>query len=126
VALPQPHRLKGQRCFDCLYRQGRAVHGPFLLLRWIEARPELLPPAQHCRAASPWRLGVVVSSKVHKRAVQRNRLRRLLHQHLLALPIAPAAPLWLLLSLKPGSAERDPAALLGECDELLQRAGLSR
>jgi ribonuclease P protein component len=104
VALPQPHRLKGQRCFDCLYRQGRAVHG----------------------AASPWRLGVVVSSKVHKRAVQRNRLRRLLHQHLLALPIAPAAPLWLLLSLKPGSAERDPAALLGECDELLQRAGLSR
>jgi ribonuclease P protein component len=127
MALPRAHRLKGQRCFDCLYRQGRALHGPFLLLRWIEARSELLPPAQRCRAASPWRLGVVVSSKVHRRAVQRNRLRRLLHQHLLSTPIAPAAgPLWLLLSLKPGSAERDPAALLGECDELLQRAGLSR
>jgi hypothetical protein len=31
-----------------------------------------------------------------------------------------------LISLKPGSADREPAALLGECDELLQRAGLSR
>jgi ribonuclease P protein component len=127
VALPQPHRLKGQRCFDWLYRKGRALHGPFLLLRWTEARPELLPPVQRGHAASPWRLGVVVSSKVHKRAVRRNRLRRLLHQHLLSQPIAPpAGPLWLLLSCKPGSAERDPAALLGECNELLQRAGLSR
>ena len=126
MALPQPHRLKGQRCFDCLYRKGRALHGPFLLLRWIEARPELLPPTQRSHGASPWRLGVVVSSKVHKRAVHRNRLRRLLHRHLLEAAIAPAAkPLWLLLSLKPGSAERDAAALLGECDELLQRAGLS-
>jgi ribonuclease P protein component len=103
------------------------MHGPFLLLRWMDARPELLPPSQRSHAASPWRLGVVVSGKVHKRAVQRNRLRRLLHGHLLAAAIAPqASPQWLLLSLKPGSAERDPAALLGECDELLLRAGLSR
>jgi ribonuclease P protein component len=59
--------------------------------------------------------------------VQRNRLRRLLHGHLLATSIAPPArPQWLLLSLKPGSAERNAAALLGECDVLLLRAGLSR
>jgi len=97
------------------------------MLRWIEARPDWLPPAQRTHAASPWRLGVVVSSKVHKRAVQRNRLRRLLHQHLVEVPIAaPPRPLWLLLSLKPGCAERATAALLGECDELLQRAGLCR
>lgn len=127
MALPQAHRLKGQRCFDCLYRKGRAVHGPFLMLRWMDARPELLPPTQRGHGPSPWRLGVVVSSKVHKRAVRRNRLRRLLHGHLLAAPIAPPGrPQWLLLSLKPGSAERDAAALLGECDELLLRAGLSR
>lgn len=102
------------------------MHGPFLLLRWMEARPELLPPSQRGHGASPWRLGVVVSAKVHKRAVQRNRLRRLIHQHLQGHPPAPGPrPLWLLLSLKPGAAERDPAALLGECDQLLQRAGLT-
>jgi len=103
------------------------MHGPFLLLRWMDARPELLPPAQRSHTASPWRLGVVVSSKVHKRAVRRNRLRRLLHAHLQQLPIGrPEGPVWLLLSCKPGSAERDPASLLGECDQLLLRAGLSR
>jgi ribonuclease P protein component len=126
MALPQRHRLKGQRVFDRLYRRGRASHGPFLMLRWLTAEPDLLPPEQRCHAPSAWRCGVVVSSKVHKRAVQRNRLRRLLHGHLTQLAIrGPAGPVWLLLSCKPGSAERDPASLLGECDELLQRAGLS-
>jgi len=126
MALPQRHRLKGQRVFDQLYRRGRASHGPFLMLRWLPADPSLLPPAQQHHGASPWRCGVVVSSKVHKRAVQRNRLRRLLHNHLVQLPIGrPEGPVWLLLSCKPGSAERDSASLLGECDQLLQRAGLS-
>ncbi|MEY3462879.1 MAG: Ribonuclease protein component [Cyanobacteriota bacterium] len=97
------------------------------MLRWVEAQAELMPPAERPHGASPWRLGVVVSSKVHKRAVRRNRLRRLLHTHLLSgvMPV-PDRSLWLLLSLKPGSAERDAADLLGECNELLQRAGLSR
>jgi len=76
---------------------------------------------------------VVVSSKVHKRSVQRNRLRRLLHGHLLgnlcglgtsAAQAPGRPPLWLLISLKPGSAERDPRDLLGECTQLLQQAGL--
>ncbi|MFO0104565.1 MAG: ribonuclease P protein component [Cyanobium sp.] len=127
MALPQRHRLKGQRVFDQLYRRGRASHGPFLMLRWLPADPSLLGPAQQGHGATAWRCGVVVSSKVHKRAVQRNRLRRLLHNHLVQLPIGrPEAPVWLLVSCKPGSAERDPASLLGECDQLLLRAGLSR
>jgi len=76
---------------------------------------------------------VVVSSKVHKRSVQRNRLRRLLHGHLLghlcgretsAAQAPGRPPLWLLISLKPGSAERDPRDLLGECTHLLHQAGL--
>jgi ribonuclease P protein component len=126
MALPQRHRLKGQRVFDRLYRRGRASHGPFLMLRWLPAEPDLLPPEQRLHPPSPWRCGVVVSSKVHKRAVRRNRLRRLLHDHLAGLPIGkPGGQIWLLLSCKPGSAERDPASLLGECLELLQRAGLS-
>jgi ribonuclease P protein component len=68
----------------------------------------------------------VVSSKVHKRSVRRNRLRRLLHAHLLAQPIeAGERSLWLLLSLKPGSADLPSQALLGECSQLLHQAGLT-
>lgn len=126
MALPQRHRLKGQRVFDRIYQKGRRFHGPFLVLRVLEAQPQLLPAQQRTCPPSAWRCGVVVSSKVHKRAVRRNRLRRLLQTHLLAQP--PAATercLWLLLSLKPGSADLPPQVLLGECSQLLHQAGLT-
>ncbi|MEA5422211.1 MULTISPECIES: ribonuclease P protein component [unclassified Synechococcus] len=126
MALPYQHRLKGHRAFDLLYQKGRKFHGPFLLLRLIEARPELLPPPQRLAPPSAWRCGVVVSSKVSKRAVRRNRIRRLLHRQLLeALAPASQRSLWLLLSVKPGSAERPGELLLGECRELLLKAGLT-
>ena len=92
----------------------------------LEAQPQFLPAEQQTCPPSPWRCGVVVSSKVHKRAVRRNRLRRLLHAHLLAKPPADSERyLWLLLSLKPGSADLTPEALLGECSQLLHQAGLT-
>jgi ribonuclease P protein component len=129
LALPLRHRLKGQRVFDCIYRKGRKHHGPFLVLRLLSAQANLLPPNQRSAPVSPWRCGVVISSKVHKRSVRRNRLRRLLHDHLLRqlaadqAPAKPQPPLWLLISLKPGCAEREASQLLGECTQLLQQAG---
>jgi len=126
LALPQRHRLKGQRVFDLLYQQGNRIQGPAMVLRILDAQPGLLPLEQRHHPPSPWRCGVVVSSKVHRRAVRRNRLRRLLHRHLLAAPIGTAGrSLWLLLSLKPGSAELPTQALLGECSNLLHQAGLT-
>ncbi|MEX0589022.1 MAG: ribonuclease P protein component [Cyanobium sp.] len=126
MALPQCHRLKGQRVFDRLYQKGRKIHGSFLVLRILDAVPELLPRKQQTFHSSPWRCGVVVSSKVHKRAVRRNRLRRVLHAHLLSQPPSSAkCSIWLLLSLKPGSAEIPSEALLGECNHLLRQAGLT-
>ncbi|MEB3277174.1 MAG: ribonuclease P protein component [Cyanobacteriota bacterium] len=136
MALPQAHRLKGQRVFDALYRRGRAVHGTAMALRWLPAEPALLPQRQGAAPSSPWRCGVVVSNKVHKRAVQRNRLRRLLHQGLQTVLQSPSSGLnpvqnsdlphgiWLLISLKPGSATWEHERLLGECRHLLVKAGL--
>ena len=130
MALPLRHRLKGQRVLDCIYRKGRKHNGPFLVLRLLIAQANLLPPSQRSAPVSPWRCGVVISSKVHKRSVRRNRLRRLLHDHLLRQLAGDATaqlqgPLWLLISLKPGSAEREASQLLGECSQLLQQAGLT-
>jgi ribonuclease P protein component len=96
-----------------------------MVLRLIAADAALLPPADRDRSSSPWRFGVVVSGKVSRRAVVRNRLRRRLHAHLLAHPPRTGAPQWLLLSLRPGCAELSADALLGECDDLLRRAGLT-
>ena len=123
MALPQQHRLKGRRLFDRLYRQGRRYQGPGLLLRVLAADASLLPPGTPS-TASPWRCGIVVSSKVSKLAVRRNRLRRLLHDHLRRHPPSPDQPLWLLITLTPGCLERSEAQLLGECSQLLRQAGL--
>jgi ribonuclease P protein component len=102
-----------------------------MVLRLLNAQVDLLPPRQRSAPLSPWRCGVVISSKVHKRSVRRNRLRRMLHDHLLLQLGADQAartlksPLWLLISLKPGSAEREASDLLGECSQLLRQAGLT-
>ncbi len=125
MALPQRHRLRGQRLFDALYRRGTTVHGSAMVLRWLVADPELLPAREPLPPPSPWRCGVVVSTKVHKRAVQRNRLRRQLHDCLCHAAFRPERPsLWLMFSLKPGSAEWERDRLLGECRHLLSKAGL--
>ncbi|MFN9618564.1 MAG: ribonuclease P protein component [Synechococcaceae cyanobacterium] len=124
MVLPQRHRLRGVKVLDRILRQGRRLHGSAMVLRLLPAHPNLLPPRDRAAPPSPWRCGVVVSGKVSRSAVVRNRLRRQLHAGLLADPPRPDQPLWLLLSLRPGSAELPSHALLGECSDLLRRAGL--
>ncbi|MFN9692233.1 MAG: ribonuclease P protein component [Synechococcaceae cyanobacterium] len=92
MALPKRHRLRGHRAIDHLHRQGRRHHSTHLLLRVAPAKDVLLPPPDRRAPSSGWRCALVISAKVHKRAVVRNRLRRLLHRHLLAsLRLAAAA-----------------------------------
>jgi len=124
-------RLRGHRCFDHLHRKGKRFHGTLMVLRKASAHHSLLkrpatpggsdnrPRSRACRVA------VVISSKVSKRAVIRNRLRRLLHDHLRSkFEHAPEhSSVWLLVSLKPGAATEDHD-LLEECDRLLVQAGL--
>lgn len=129
MALPPNLRLRGYRAFDRLYRNGRRFHGTWLVLRTLKAEANLLRTGEARQPPSPFRCAVVVSSKVSKRSVCRNRLRRLIHAWFQSHCAAMAdqhESIWLLFSLKPGSADADPEALLGECSSLLQKAGLSR
>jgi len=127
MVLSREHRLRGRFVFDRLYQKGQRHHGNLMVLRCLAAQPELLKPdPRDCNPLS-CRLGVVVSNKVSKRSVRRNQLRRLLHQHLTGLVRDlpdQGMSRWLLISLKPGSAEATEQALLGECSELLAKAGL--
>jgi ribonuclease P protein component len=113
--------------FDRLYQKGQRHHGSLMVLRCLNAQPELLKPDPRDHSPNSCRLAVVVSSKVSKRSVRRNQLRRLFHSHLTAAVRAlpdQACGRWLLISLKPGSAEASDEALLGECSQLLAKAGL--
>ena len=124
MALPRCHRLRGRRSVDRLHRLGRRFQGTLLALRVATADQKLLLPIDRHHPASPWRCAVAVSTKVSKRSVQRNRLRRLLHEHLRRCDPSPARPSWLLFSLRPGAAEAEPHRLLEECSKLLRQAGL--
>jgi ribonuclease P protein component len=95
-----------------------------MILRVLKATPSSLPPFQRAAPPSAWRCAVVISAKVSKRAVQRNRIRRLIHAHLLRHPPLPRQAVWMVISLKPGSMELNDSQLLGQCTLLLRTAGL--
>ncbi len=125
MVLPESMRLKGYRCFDHLHRSGTRYHGSLMVLRVAKARPQLLSNSPKKESAQPCRCAVTISNKVSKRAVVRNRLRRLLHDHL-SERLASKTDLsnsWALLSLKPHSSEVETNPLLEECDRLLRNAG---
>ena len=127
MVLSREHRLRGRFVFDRLYQKGQRHHGSLMVLRCLQAQPELLKPDPRDHSLNSCRLAVVVSSKVSKRSVRRNQLRRLFHSYLTAAVRAlpdQASGRWLLISLKPGSAEASDEALLGECSQLLAKAGL--
>ena len=127
MVLPAQQRLRGRGIFDHLYRQGRRFHHGSLLLRVAPAKPELLSAKACPSQPQSLRFAVVISSKVSKRAVVRNRLRRLFHGAFLSygpqlLPLS--TPSWLLLSLQPGAADLSSDLLLREWQAVIQQAGL--
>ncbi len=125
MVLPQQHRLRGRGVFEYLYQRGQRFQQGLLQLRVAEAAPQLLrePPSELEREL---RLGVVISSKVSKRAVKRNRIRRRLHDAFMNQSFRQdLPPTWLLLNLRPGAAELSVDNLLKEWFTLIQRAGLT-
>ncbi|MBP3847622.1 ribonuclease P protein component [bacterium] len=68
--LPKQYRLKKRTAFKATYKVRHSSHsGGVTLFAGIEKKEDI-----------PTRVGFVVSKKVHKRAVKRNRLKRLLRE----------------------------------------------
>ena len=125
MVLPQRHRLRGRGVFDYLYQRGQRFQQGLLQLRVAVAAPKLLrePPVD---LEGELRFGVVISSKVSKRAVKRHRWRRRRHEAFLRQAFrSDLPPTWLLLNLRPGAAELSDDNLLEEWSTLIQRAGLT-
>ena len=66
MALPKENRLHTKKDFDNIFKNGRALRGHFLLIKYITLD-----------TGSP-RIGFIVPAKVASKAVTRNRIRRLL------------------------------------------------
>ncbi len=126
MVLPKSMRLKGHRCFSHLFREGVRYHESSMLLRVVKADPTLQKRHIIQSESKTCRCAIAISSKVSKKAVTRNRLRRIIHEHLKTRLFESTnnSNKWLLLSLKPQSSNKDPSELLKECDSLLFKSGL--
>src|SRR5512141_2972574 len=63
------HRFHGHNSLSYVYRNGRTVRGPLTAIKYVENNRR-----------NTYRLSVVVSKKVSKSAVVRNRIRRRLYE----------------------------------------------
>ena len=67
--LGRNYRFHGHNSLNAAYRNGATVRGPQLTLKIASRDP-----------SKPYRVAVVVSRKVSKSAVQRNRIRRRIYE----------------------------------------------
>ncbi len=72
--IPAPYRLTRKRDFDILYKEGRFVNGEYVTLKFWRISPEKYPRRGY--ATTDLKVGFVVSTKVSKSAVKRNRAKR--------------------------------------------------
>ena len=68
--LPKDYRLKKRSAFSATYRTGKSLHKDGLTM-FIGKEKE---------NDYPTKIGFVVSKKIHKRAVKRNRIKRLMRE----------------------------------------------
>ncbi len=66
--IPKLFRFHRRGSLNFVYRKGRTVRGEFMSLRYVQSR------------SKDYRLAVVVSKKVSKSAVVRNRIRRRIYE----------------------------------------------
>ena len=64
------HRFHGHNSLRFLYQKGKVAYSPQTKLLWLPAKPD------------SWRAAVVISKKVHKSAVVRNRIRRRIYEQI--------------------------------------------
>jgi len=106
---PPTARVRARADFDRIFRDGRRVALPVLALHWR-------------RETGPARLGLAVSRKVDRRAVVRNRIRRVLREHFRLLRNQLPGGDYVLVA-RPPAASASAAALREACSQLLRRAG---
>lgn len=128
MALPQAHRLRHWRDFQVVYQKGIRRSGRYLTLRALPLRTSASdtsisgasPPLN--RDKPPTRIGISVSQKVSKKAVIRNRIKRLIRAALRQL-LPQLSPGWqLVFVVKPGAGECEYSQFLRELKQLLAEA----
>ena len=126
MALPKSMRLKGHRTFDYIHKNSIKFHGRLMTFKLARSNQEILNSHKHNASSSKLKIAIAISKKVSKKAVERNKIRRILHEFLLK-NISNEnnhKPYWLLVNLKIGDFNKNRRKLLEEFQYLMFKSGL--
>ena len=126
MALPKDMRLKGHRTFNYIHKNSITYHGKLMTFKVARSNPEILLSHNHKITSNKLRVGIAVSKKVSKKAVERNKIRRILQNWLLSNieKFNNHKPYWLLVNLKFGDFCNDKNKLLEEFQNLMFKSRL--
>ena len=113
--ISRKNRFHGRNSLNNVYRKGKAVRGEYVSLRYADSRKP------------DYRLAVVVSKKVSKSAVVRNRIRRRIYEIVrnYRRESSEPLPMDIVISVFEERVAKLPAEdLRGLVLRLLQKAGL--
>ena len=126
MALPKNMRLKGYRAFNYIHKNSIAYRGKLMAFKVANSNPEILLSHKLKNTSNNLKVAIAVSKKVSKKAVERNKIRRILQEWLLTniQKINSHKPYWLLVNLKIGDFYNDKNKLLEEFQNLMFKSRL--
>ena len=126
MALPKNMRLKGHRTFNYIHKNSLKYYGEFMTFKVAKSNPEILYSHKFRNISKNLRVAIAVSKKVSKKAVDRNKLRRVLQEWLIKniQRINNHKSYWLLVNLKIGDFCNDNNRLLEEFQNLMFKSRL--
>tara|TARA_B100000242_G_scaffold233851_1_gene173794 strand:- start:91 stop:474 length:384 start_codon:yes stop_codon:yes gene_type:complete len=126
MALPLHMRLKGHRTFEYIHKNSVKYYGKLMTFKVAKSNPEILLSHNHANTSNNLRVAIAISKKVSKKAVVRNKIKRILQEWLLRniKKENNHKPYWLLVNLKIGDFYNDKNKLLKEFQNLMIKSGL--
>ena len=126
MALPKDMRLKGHRTFNYIHKNAITYHGKLMTFKVAKSNQEILSSHKIINTSNNLKVAIAISKKVSKKAVERNKLRRILQEWLLKniQKINNHKPYWLLVNLKFGDFCNDKNRLLEEFQNLMFKSRL--
>jgi len=126
MALPRDMRLKGHRAFDYIHKNSIKYHGKLMTFKVARSNPQIILSHKSRYSSNNLRIAIAISKKVSKKAVDRNKTRRILQEWLLKniQKINNHKPQWLLVNLKIGDFCNDENKLLEEFQNLMFKSRL--
>ena len=126
MALPKDMRLKGHRTFNYIHKNSKKYHGDLMTFKVAKANQEILLSHNLTNTSNNFRAAIAISKKVSKKAVNRNKIRRILQEWILTniQKINSHKPYWLLVNLKIGDFCNDKNKLLEEFQNLMFKSRL--